>query len=108
MTRLSPSRYDHGVPALAAAGAYLLVVAGTYAFMLVGIGFVEHPDATMSGVLPYFATMPLSLLGILAVPDSDGPLGTAVLLAVPALAGLTQAGGLWLLLRGRRRSPARH
>lgn len=100
-TRLSPSRWTHGALALAVSGGYLLLVFATFAFVAVDAAFVEHPDASLAGVWLYLVTVPLSLVGILAVPDATGPLATTVLLAVPAASALVQAVGLWLALRGR-------
>ena len=44
--------------------------------------------------------MPLSLLGVLAMPDATGPIATVAFVAIPATCGLVQAAGLWLALRG--------
>ncbi|CAA9249998.1 MAG: hypothetical protein AVDCRST_MAG41-2028 [uncultured Corynebacteriales bacterium] len=101
LSRFSPSRWTHGLLALSVAGAYLLLVALTYAYVVADTAVVDHPDASLAAVSIYLVTMPLSLLGIMVMPEATGPLATVAFFAVPAVCALLQAAGLWLALRGR-------
>lgn len=89
-------RWKRGRLAAAFALGYLIVVAGVFAFVLVDITFIEHQDASLSGVWALLVTLPLSLVFLLLNPAVDtGLVGVA-------LTGVVQAVLLWLALRGPR------
>lgn len=95
------SRWSHGSLALSIAGLYLLLVIAVVVGVVLDATFVEHPDASMAGVLVYAVTLPLSIGAIMLVPES-GPWSDVAFFAVPLGCGILQAAGLYLALRGRR------
>lgn len=99
----SVKQWRLGPFAAAVSSTYLVMVAATFAVVAVDLNFGQHEDASFSGVLPYFATAPVSLIGIQAVPDDNGLVGQTAFFVVPLVSGLLQAAGLWFALRGPRR-----
>jgi hypothetical protein len=101
---MASKRWQRGRLAVGVAVVYLTLVVAAFVVFFVDYTFVEHEDASFSGVIPYFATAPLSWIGIMAVPEGSSGVAKAMFLAVPAVCGGLQALGLWLALRGRRLS----
>ncbi|MGW8379771.1 hypothetical protein [Streptomyces sp. ODS28] len=83
---------------------YLAICAGLLIWA-VAVSSVEQPDASMAGVIPLFATAPVSLI-LLALPEHASMLYVAVTLG--ALVNATLIG--WCartLTRGRTGTPKR-
>jgi hypothetical protein len=102
MTEMT-SRWRNGPVALGVSVGYLAIVVGVAVIVILDATVVDHPDASMVGVLLFAVTLPLSLL--LPLPDSDGSAATIALFAVPLLSGILQAVGLWFAFRGRPQQP---
>ncbi|MFI6517299.1 SCO4225 family membrane protein [Spirillospora sp. NPDC050679] len=86
-----------------------IVIPGVYAALVlvaavaVTAVLVFSDDPGFVGIWLFIPTLPLSILPLALLPtDSPGPLGTALVIAATAGAGLVQAWLLHLLLRGRR------
>ncbi|MDW4907519.1 hypothetical protein RB628_19735 [Streptomyces sp. ADMS] len=69
---------------------YLAVVVAATGFFLVDTFFVSHADASMSGVVPWLLTAPLSLLYTLLPEGTLNGTGDGVFLAL-YLAGIAAA-----------------
>lgn len=84
---------------------YLAFVAAVAAYVGYDITVVDHPDASLSGVLVIVATMPTSLPLLLAADGVGAPGGPLTgFLVTAASAGLNTIG-LWLAIRGRATTP---
>jgi hypothetical protein len=66
---VASKRWQRGRLAAGVAVVYLTLVVAAFVVFFVDYTFVEHEDASFSGVIPYFATAPLSWIGILALPE---------------------------------------
>jgi hypothetical protein len=111
-TRPASKRWQRGRLAAVVAIGHLAFVAAVFIFFFIDRNFVNYEEVSLSGVLPFFATQPLStIIGL--VPDllwgngsgSGSGLdvtGVVTLVGLPAVCGGLQALRLWLALRGRR------
>jgi hypothetical protein len=87
-------RYVTGKTALVVAGAYFVIVLGVAVFVTVDTLFIDHPDASLSGVWLFFVTLPGSLLvsALWMLNTASSDLGEVLYLASYVLGGQFKLG----------------